>query len=122
MRRSNIICRAVISSNFLRDPAQGRTFDEALQEHKAAGADFASNLTSEFVSLQVQLMKYRVVRLRDELVHLRSHPADGIPSLSAIPLYIITLAFFYWLGQGIGRCDFCELAVPPTEVKPNAKQ
>lgn len=103
----------VISSNFLRSPSEQRSFDEAVSEHRAVGADLASNLTSEFVSLQVQLLKYRVVRFADEVAHLQKNPLDGIPAVKSIPLHLVVLFIFYQLGLMIGRLDTQAPVKPP---------
>lgn len=115
MRRSSIVRQVVVASNFLKSPNESRTFEKAHEEHKAAGLDLAAGLSSNFLTIQVQLLKYRIVRLSDEIAHLRQNPADGIPAWSSLPFQLFWLFVFYQIGLLIGRLDTQAPVKPPKQ-------
>jgi hypothetical protein len=116
MMRRSLVVRQIVASNFMKSPSQSRPFEKAAEEHRTAGLDLAAGLSSNFLSIQVQLLKYRIVRLSDEFAHLRQNPADGIPTLSSLPLKLFWLFVFYQIGLLLGRLDTQAPVKPPVAL------
>ncbi|ESL06867.1 hypothetical protein TRSC58_05452 [Trypanosoma rangeli SC58] len=114
LRRTARFARTPVSA-FLHEPSQRRTFDETLAQCSANGTDMASGLTSDFVSLQSKLLKYRIVRLRDELQYVRHHPFNSLPSFLGLLKHTVFLTLVFLLFRNTARLSLWSLEGPPTD-------
>ncbi|RNF07992.1 uncharacterized protein Tco025E_07243 [Trypanosoma conorhini] len=114
LRRTARFARTPVSA-FLHEPSQRKTFDETLAQCSANGTDMASSLTSDFASLQSKLLKYRIVRLRDELQYVRHHPFSSLPSLSDMLKHTALLALVFLLFRNVARLSLRPLEEPPAD-------
>lgn len=103
-------------SNYLAEPSQKRSFEAALQYARGERFDMAAQLTSDFLKLQSKLLKYRVVRLADEMKYIANHPFGCYPSGRALLVQTVALPMFFVLGQMLGRGSRTPLVNPPPDV------
>ncbi|KEG10116.1 hypothetical protein DQ04_04151070 [Trypanosoma grayi] len=114
LRRTARLARTPVSV-FLHEPSQRKTFDETLAECNAKGIDMASSLSSDFALLQSKLLKYRVVRLRDELRYVRRHPMNSLPAFSSLMMHLVCMTALFFLFRIMGRLSLWPLVKPPGE-------
>ncbi|RNF09497.1 hypothetical protein TraAM80_02105 [Trypanosoma rangeli] len=114
LRRTARFARTPVSA-FLHEPSQRKTFDETLAQCSANGTDMASGLTSDFASLQSKLLKYRIVRLRDELQYVRHHPFNSMPSFFGLLKHTVLLTLVFLIFRNIARLSLSPLEEPPTD-------
>lgn len=100
------------ASNALRPLDQQRTFTQAVHDHQADGTDLAARMSSEFLSIQVQLLKYRVVRFHTEATYLLENPSAGIPAWYCALFHVAALYVVMQLGWMAGRMDISPLERP----------
>jgi hypothetical protein len=110
LRRTTVARRAPVL-NFLKEPWERQTFAEASATQKAAGEDIASNLTSDFVQLQIALVPYRIKRAGTEL-----NAAFAQPGLFFFTKYgLVSYAYCavaYFIMKCIGRDSLSPLENP----------
>ena len=111
-RLSAAAAPSAAASNVLRPADQQRTFTQAVHDHKANGTDLAAQMTSEFVSIQVQLLKYRVVRFHREATYLLENPSAGIPSWYCSLFHLVALFAVMNVAWMAGRMDIAPLERP----------
>lgn len=111
LRRTAHLSRTPVSV-FLHEPSQRKTFDETLAQCRANGTDMASSLTSDFALLQSKLLKYRIVRLSDELQFVRRHPMRSLPSLVDCVRHAVLLTLVFFLFRNVGRLSLWPLEEP----------
>ncbi|ORC91410.1 uncharacterized protein TM35_000064150 [Trypanosoma theileri] len=114
LRRTAFLARTPVSV-FLHEPSQRKTFDETLAHCSANGTDMASGLSSDFALLQSKLLKYRVVRLCDELRYVRHHPLSSMPSFLDLVKHLVLLTTLFFLFRNVGRLSLRPLVEPPKE-------
>ncbi|KAF8286972.1 hypothetical protein TcG_03225 [Trypanosoma cruzi] len=104
-RRTAHLARTPVSA-FLHEPSQRKTFEETLAQCSANGTDMASSLTSDFASIQSKLLKYRIVRLRDELQYVRHNPLASLPSPGDLLKHTVLLTLVFLFFRNLGRLSF----------------
>ncbi|CCW69283.1 unnamed protein product [Phytomonas sp. Hart1] len=114
-RRTPIAARKAVS-NFLQEPGQKRTLEQAMAYCQQVNIDMASQLSSDFMLLQKKLFKYRVVRLAEEVQTIWKKPFTVFWSIPTILAHCIILPVVYMMGIVVGRSSRKPL-IPPPEVE-----
>ena len=108
--------RRMHASAFLHDVTQPRkSTKELVDEQERHGEDAASNLTQDFITLQFSLLRYRFIRLDDEIRAVLKAPTESIHPVG----FLLTVAVawvLYTVGVWVGRRSMDSL-IEPAELK-----
>lgn len=103
LKRTTPVARKVVS-NFLREPAEHRTYQQTLEQCQATNIDMASQLSSDFLHVQSRLLSYRVARLATECRFIAANPLGALPGVRSLLFHCLALpavfAGCYWAGRG----------------------
>lgn len=111
LRRTAIRARRPVSA-FLVEPAQRKNFNETFEYCNAKNMDMATCMTSDFCLLQSKLLKYRVVRLREEMRYISRNPFGSLPGFIPTCKHLILLSVVFLFSWCAGRFSFGALPRP----------